>query len=89
VIHFNGTITKATGGLLHLAIAGPAHFLFDKSYTQSFDQALDLAKGSYTISLSAATEGSFTFDVTGDYESIDPHVPDSFNNAMHMYDLIV
>ena len=89
MIHFKGTITGAPGGLLHFTIAGPGNFLFNESYTQSFDETLALTKGSYTISISAKTPGNFTFETTGDFTKIDPHVPDSFNNAMHMYDLDV
>jgi hypothetical protein len=87
--HFKGTVTGANGGLMHLTIAGPGNFIFNKSYTQSFDEPVNLSKGSFTVSLSAATPGKFTFDVTDGYTSIDPDVPDSFNNTMHMYDLEV
>jgi len=89
MIHFKGTITGANGGWLHLTIAGPAHYLFDKSYTQSFDEPLDLKKGSYTVTMSASTPGKFTFDVTGDFIDIDPSVPQIIVKKLHMYDLEV
>jgi hypothetical protein len=89
VTHFKGTIIGADGGLMHLNIFGPKHFHFDKSYVQSFDEPINLSEGSYTISMSVATQGKFTFDVSGGYKSIDPGVPDRFNKSMHMYDLKV
>jgi hypothetical protein len=89
VTHFKGTITGAGGGLLHLTIMGPEHFQFDRSYTQSFDESIDLMEGSYTVTMSATTPGKFTFEVCGDYTSIDPQVPESFHSFMRMYELQV
>jgi hypothetical protein len=87
--HLKGTITGADGGLMHLTIVGPEHFHFDKSYTQSFEETINLSEGSYIVSMSAATPGKFTFNVSGGYKSIDPNVPDNFNNSMRVYDLRV
>ena len=66
--HFKGTVTEANGGLMHLTIAGPGHFIFNKSYTQSFDEPINLSKGSFTVSMSAATQGKFSFDVTDGHQ---------------------
>ena len=86
---FKGTITGAEAGLMHLTIVGPENFHFDKSYTQSFDEPIILPEGIYIVSISVATPGKFTFDVTDGYKSIDPEVPDSFNKSMRVYDLKV
>lgn len=81
-------ITGATGGLIHFSVAGPNHFTYGKSYNHSCTESLDLEPGYYLVSVSAATSGSFTFNADG-YKSISPSVPDTFNNAIHSYDMEV
>ncbi|MGA9407501.1 MAG: hypothetical protein WBW71_10250 [Bacteroidota bacterium] len=85
--NFNGTITGATDSLMHLSVAGPNHYHFSNSYRQSFNEPLNLSTGSYSVSMSATTDGSFEFNITGNVVSTDPKVPDKFTNTMHMYDL--
>ena len=86
---FIGTIKDATGGLLLLTIAGPNHFIYSHSYTQSFNTPFDLKTGDYVVTVSVATSGTFTFDITGDAKNIDPKVPLSFNKTLQMFTLNV
>jgi hypothetical protein len=89
MIRFIGTVRGAQGGVLHLCVARDGGSVFERSYSKSFDEPLDLAAGTYTVSLSAATPGTFTFDLSGTYKSINPQVPDNFNNTLRAYEIIV
>jgi hypothetical protein len=89
MIHFIGTVKGAQGGVLHLSIAHAGSSVFDRSYAKSFGEPLDLAAGTYTVSMSAATPGTFIFDISGVYTNVDPQVPENFNNTMRVYELVV
>ncbi len=89
MIRFIGTVKEAQGGVMHLSIARDGISIFNKSFPQSFNEPIDLSPGTYSVSISAATPGTFAFDVRGTMKSIDPAVPDTFNNTMHVYEIEV
>lgn len=78
LINLIGSISHASGSAIHLSLAGPNHYSLSRTFTGSFSENVDLAPGIYEIFLSVYTDGNFKFDADGNYQSIDPVLPDQY-----------
>ena len=78
IITFKGEIDSASGAVIFMTISGPNHFTFSKKYPDDFSEPLNLSSGDYNISMTVNTDGDFSFDVLGQFTSIDPAVPDDY-----------
>jgi hypothetical protein len=90
LITFIGDVTNDNGAAIHLSIAGPNHFSYNRTYDGSFQVRLEMPDGYYYIFLTCYTSGDFEFNVEGKYTSVSPQVPDKFKDKhKESYDLEV
>ncbi len=80
-ITFSGRIKNAEGAVIFMSISGADHYSFSNKYTDDFDEPLNLGSGTFYVSVTANTDGQFTFDISGTYQSCSPEVPDDYSKA--------
>jgi hypothetical protein len=88
-IHLLGLVENAVSATIIITIAGPNHYSFSHSFSGTFDLPLPVESGEYDILVSVFTDGTFTFDINGTYQSVDPAVPFKFAATRQPFTLIV
>jgi hypothetical protein len=88
-IHVLGLLENANQATIIITVAGPNHYSFTHSYSGTFDLPLPVESGEYDILVSAFTDGTFTLDIQGTYQSVDPKVPYKFTTNRQAFTLIV
>lgn len=90
-ITFSGEVRDATGAAIHLSIHGENGFSFNQTFTGTFSRTLQLQNGDYLVLFMCLTDGECEFDIQGNFQSVNPEVPDVFDkdNTGESYSLIV
>jgi len=89
-ITFKGDVRDASGAATILSVTGQ-DFDFNDAFDGSFSRTLNLFEGEYLVIVNCLTDGEMEFDITGNYSSVNPEVPETFDkdNTGNTYDLTV
>ena len=84
-----GLLENAAGATIIISIAGPNHYNHTQSFEGTFDLPIPVTTGRYDILVSAFTDGDFTFDVKGTFQSVTPNVPLKFGSNRQPFTVII
>jgi len=89
-ITFTGDVRDASGAVTILSVTGE-DFDFNDAFDGTFSKALNLPRGEYFVIVDCLTDGEMDFNITGNYTSVNPEVPETFDkdNTGNTYDLTV
>ena len=89
-ITFKGDVRDAAGAATILSVTGE-DFDFSDAFDGTFSKALNLPSGEYLIIVNCLTDGEMDFNITGNYNSVNPEVPETFDSdsTSNTYDLTV
>ena len=90
VITFKGDVSDATGAVTILSVTGD-NYDFSDTFDGTFSRGLNLSQGDYLVIVDCLTDGEMKFDITGNYASVDPDVPETYDKDKtgNTYDLTV
>lgn len=77
-IKFTGNVLDASGAAIILSVASPS-FQFSDTFTGTFSKTLNLPGGNYSVIVNAFTDGEVEFDIKGNFTSVNPEVPETFD----------
>jgi hypothetical protein len=87
-IHLLGLFEGANSGISYVTIVGPGQ---DQTIKESgnFDQPFDLQPGTFKFYISNFTDGTFTVNITGTFQSVSPTMPYKFPSNYDVITLVV